>query len=88
MWYGKEKTEIYQNHNFLWYIIINKHKDPIAQLVEHKVLNLVVIGSSPMVDVFLFPNIVLTGPKHSIKNGMGYFLKKGKNSKYKIYLFI
>ena len=46
MWYGKEKTEIYQNHNFLWYIIINKHKDPIAQLVEHKVLNLVVMGSS------------------------------------------
>ena len=46
MWYKKENTEIYQNHNFLWYKIINKHKGSVAQLVECKTLNLVVVGSN------------------------------------------
>ena len=46
MWYRKENTKIYQNHNFLWYRIINKHKGLVAQLVERKALNLVVLGSS------------------------------------------
>ena len=46
MWYKKENTEIYQNHNFLWYRIINKHKGSVAQLVECKTLNLVVVGSN------------------------------------------
>ena len=49
MWYRKENTKIYQNHNFLWYRIINKHKGLVAQLVERKALNLVVLGLSSLV---------------------------------------
>jgi hypothetical protein len=47
MWYQAQRHRSWRRARLC------SHKHYLAQLVEHKGLNLVVMGSSPIVDVFI-----------------------------------